>query len=229
MKHGLTRDERRARARVVCACVGVALVAAGAALCLAHSSRHVTRAEAGTAAKLDAAPVHTAEVMPLEEALLYGSDGGAEVDDLDAIEMELPDTVPSIPEGGMFKPGAPRATQSALHASALVRHEGPSSAARVGGVKALAARADDYNETLVKRASFRSCWEASPGASGKVSLDIVVDPARGVSVHPVAAPEIPDVVVACVAARARILPLRAPPDGGPRTFNVSSSYVRPSM
>jgi hypothetical protein len=241
MKHGLSRDERRARARVVCAGVGLALAAAGGALWLARPARHDTWAGAVRAAELEPAQAPTVAVMAPAELPLYDFRGGRDADELG---MALPDTTLSIPEGAMFEPGAIGAAESALHADAIVRHAAPFSpdrerdeeaaasrarralarGARAGGADALGAHADDHNETVVKRASFRSCWEASPSASGKVNLEIVVDPARGVSVHPVAAPGIPDIVVSCVAARARSLPLRVPPDGGPRSFNVSSSY-----
>jgi hypothetical protein len=254
MKHGLTQDERRARARVVCAGVGLGLAALGVAVWLARPTRESTGAFARDAAKLEAAQAPTAEVAPgvatLEEVHLYGVPGGSLVDDLDELGMTLSETTASIPEGAMFASGATGAPESALRANAIVlhgrlfspNHERDEAAAgsmarraldrgaRAGGVDAHAARADDYNETVVKQASFRSCWEANPGASGKVSLKIVVHPARGVvSVYPVAASQIPDVVVSCVAAKARSLPLRVPPDAGPRTFDVSSSYSRQIM
>jgi hypothetical protein len=246
MKHGLTQDERRARARVVCVIAGFALAVLGVVLWLTRPAREPTSTSARGATTLEAAPALAAGVETLDEVDLYGARAGTEVD---AFGMTLPETAASIPEGAMFETDATGAPESAARAGAIVQHgalfsaghardeaaasskalRAPERGARAGSADPRAARADDYNETVVKRASFRACWEASPGATGKVSVKIVVDPAGGVSVYPVAAPQVPDIVVSCVAARARSLPLRVPADGGPRTFDVSSSYSRQIM
>ena len=244
MKHGLTQDERRARARVVCAIVGFALAILGVVLWLTRPVRESTPANARGDAPAPMAKT-AAGVRMLDEVDVYATRTPRAVDE---VGMTLPERTASIPEGEMFELDATRAPESA-RADAIVRHGALPSAsrardeaeagfkarraleqrARPAGADARAARADDYNETVVKQASFRSCWEASPGASGKVSVKIVVDPAGGISVYPVAGSQVPDVVVSCVAARARRLPLRVPPDGGPRTFDVSSSYSRQIM
>jgi len=244
MKHDLSRDERRARARVVSAGVGLALAAAGVSLWLAHPARHDTWLQAGKDAH-EAAPAPVEAVTTPGEAPFYAFHEEREADEPGAT---LPETTASIPEGAMFDPATSGAAESALHADPIVKHGMPVSPGRAGdeaaawrsrharahgsqeaGATVRSARADDDNEAVVKRASFRSCWERSPGADGKVSLAIVVDPARGVSARPVAAPGVPEDVVRCVTERARSLPLRVSPDSGPRSFAVSSSYVAPSM
>jgi hypothetical protein len=246
MKHGLTQDERRVRARVACAGIGLGLVILGVALWIARPTHGRSWTGEHWGAKLEAATLEApaAGVATLEEVRLYGVPGSQD-EDLDGIEMTLPETTANLPEGGMFGAGEPGAPEGAARAGAIVRHGGlfsPPGArddeaagararrtlergARTGGVDARAARADEQNEALVKRTSFRSCWEAHPGAAGKVSVKIVVDPTRGVSAYPVAASEVPEAVVSCVTARARSLPLHVPPDGGPRSFDVSSSYA----
>jgi hypothetical protein len=93
------------------------------------------------------------------------------------------------------------------------------------GEAAVAALADARNERIVKQASFRACWEDSPGASGRIGLRIVVDSGGGVSVHAVPGPLVPETVVSCAATRARGLALRIPLGSGPRTFEISSSFA----
>jgi len=251
MKHDLNRDERRARARAVSAGVGLGLGAIGVTLWLAHPMRHDTWAHARAETKLDTALAPAAQVTTLDEAEIDGilrHDKAGEIHKLDTDGMTLRNITPIIPYGAMFDWEAAGAKASVQHADASARHGGllPASRQREeaaagsrahrtlarearagGGVRA--ARADDYNEMVVKRASFRSCWEADASASGKISLQLVVDPAGGVRVSRVAASEAPDSVVSCVTARARNLPFRVPSDGGPRTFDVSSSYSRQLM
>ena len=114
MEHELSRDERRARARVVCAGLGLALAATGATLWAVHPPRHRTSVDVEIEHEPARAPIvamTTPEEVPFyafQEMRAAGEPG-----------MTLPETTASIPEGEMFDPGTREVAESALRADAI--------------------------------------------------------------------------------------------------------------
>jgi hypothetical protein len=250
MKHTLSGEQRRRIARLACAGFGVGVAAIGGAWALSRPRAEV----AVYGAVLGAQTPEVAVVLPpfgpnvvtLDEVHIDGVRGGAIEDDVDVLGE--PDV--AIPSASMLPLPTPTIAELAPEQLDATHGRGPTpwSSARPNSVSgglaaqdrhaprearhdvdahevAIAALADARNERVVKQASFRPCWEQSPGASGRVALRIVVDPVRGVSAFAIPNLQVPESVVRCVLNRARSLALRVPPGGGPRSFDISSSFA----
>jgi hypothetical protein len=208
--------------------VGVAALAAGLTFVMSNS--------------------HEATPQALEAS---GTDLSGAVDGLDAVDVDDAQTGVAADDSSELAGFESHAVDSDVDPATYVETEaGKIATADLGGaIWTAAMRVDDdvtdvdpergddsrspatraYNQDVIERASFQSCWESVAGSSGTGVLHVVVTTNEGVVVDPVQNPGVPMSVIGCMCETAHNLPLRASGPDAMSAFTITSSYPLQTM